>query len=223
MSVRVYAVVEGQTEEAFFKGVLAPALRPYLDITPVLLKKTGGNPRWARARGDIERLLKQEGGTFVTTMFDLYGLGTDWPGRPGSPIADGIAAAKAIEAACVRTLASELGCGVRVPERFLPHIQPFEFEGLLFSEPGKLSPEMTDSRFAAQLATIRGLYSTPEHINDSPETAPSKRIQQHFPAYKKVLHGNEFATEIGLAAMRRECAHFREWIERLESIESLSR
>ena len=63
---------------------------------------------------------------------------------------------------------------------------------------------------------IRDTFSTPEDINDSTETAPSKRVLELCTGYRKPLHGTLAALEVGIEAMRRECPHFRDWVERLE-------
>lgn len=217
--VRIYAVVEGRSEETFITNVLAPTLWPNeISITPILLKDAGGDPRWARVGGHVAKLLKQHPDSFVTTMFDLYGLGNDWPGRPASPITNGIDAANTIEAASVQSLKNELDDGLRVTVRFFPYIQPFEFEGLLFSDTQSLSSSLSASRDVAdRLAAVRAQFATPEHINDSPQTAPSHRIKQHVGRYDKVLYATTAAEAVGVPAMRRECAHFRGWLEKLEA------
>lgn len=217
--VRIYAVVEGRSEEAFLTNLLAPIL--WLNgifITPILLRRTGGDPRWARVKGDVIKLLKQHEGSFVTTMFDLYGLGDDWPGRPASPITNGIEAANTIEAASVRSIQNDLGDELRVAARFFPHIQPFEFEGLLFSDTQSLASSLSVSgHVAGRLAAVRAKFATPEHINDSPQTAPSHRIKELVHHYDKVLYATTAARAVGVSAMRSECAHFRGWLEKLEA------
>jgi hypothetical protein len=72
-------------------------------------------------------------------------------------------------------------------------------------------------QMATQLMAIRSQFDTPEHINDSPETAPSKRIEALIPSYQKPLFGNLAALEIGLDPIRHACPHFREWLDRLEA------
>ncbi|WP_199769702.1 DUF4276 family protein [Aeromonas sp. ASNIH2] len=52
-------------------------------------------------------------------------------------------------------------------------------------------------------------------MNNSPQTAPSKRILALVPNYKKTLHGPLIAEDIGLDAIRAQCPHFNRWIERL--------
>lgn len=46
--------------------------------------------------------------------------------------------------------------------------------------------------------------------------APSKRIAAVCPSYNKVIDGVQAAASIGIETIRRECPHFRDWIETLE-------
>ncbi len=63
-----------------------------------------------------------------------------------------------------------------------------------------------------QLRAIRNLFASPEEINDNPETAPSKRISDHFPRYNKVFYGRLIAQNIDIQTIRSECPHFDEWV-----------
>ncbi len=65
------------------------------------------------------------------------------------------------------------------------------------------------------LQAIRDQFPTPEDINNSPNTAPSKRILKIFPYYKKVLDGSVVAKAVGLDKIRQECHHFDSWVTRL--------
>jgi hypothetical protein len=40
-------------------------------------------------------------------------------------------------------------------------------------------------------------------------------------AYRKVIEGTQGAAAVGISPMREHCHHFREWLERLESLEPL--
>ena len=82
--------------------------------------------------------------------------------------------------------------------RFLPHIQPQEFEALLFSNTSQLVRERPEwARWAEELAAVRKRAASPEHINDGPETHPSARLER-LPGYRKVRHGTAVAKRIGL-------------------------
>ena len=67
---------------------------------------------------------------------------------------------------------------------------------------------------------IANSYDSPELINEGEETAPSKRIINEIPDYKdsKVLIGPAVAQAIGLRVLRERCAHFNEWMDRIESL-----
>ena len=67
---------------------------------------------------------------------------------------------------------------------------------------------------------IQDAFENPEEIDDSPETAPSKRVERLVRGYEKPLLGTLAALEIGLVAIRRECPHFGSWLDRLEQLPS---
>ena len=62
-------------------------------------------------------------------------------------------------------------------------------------------------------------FTTPEDINNSRETAPSKRIMHIFPegTYSKTEHGPLIAESIGIDAIRAKCPAFNEWVSKLEA------
>ena len=71
---------------------------------------------------------------------------------------------------------------------------------------------------ATHLLAVRLGFATPEDINDHALTAPSKRIANAIPRYRKVLHGPILADALGLETIRAECARFNTWMTRLESL-----
>ncbi len=155
----------------------------------------------------------------VTTFFDLYGLPADFPGTPPRVAAstDGVVRAQAIEAGFHETVVRRTGCR---PERFVPHLQPNEFEALLFSDTAAFATvEPTWEAFLGQFGRIRASARTPEHIDDGPATHPSALLTQlRNPRYRKVRHGSAIARQIGLDRIRAECHHFDQWLGRLESL-----
>ena len=102
--------------------------------------------------------------------------------------------------------------------RFIPHIQFYEFEGLLFSAPETLASESGHIELQQDLQHIRDQFASPEHINNSPDTAPSKRIQALISEYDKVVYGSLIALGIGLDRIRNECPLFNQWVEKLLSL-----
>jgi hypothetical protein len=212
--IRVITIVEGETEKQFIKKILAPYLSPKnVFITARLIGKPGhkgGVGNWPRAKKEICALLKQDQNVFCTTMFDLYGMPLNWPARKGSKDQ------MTIENAINKEIRTEMGTAF-YSNRFFSYIQKFEFEALLFSSPKILADSIQSKEHYDAFLKINEQFQTPEDINDNPETAPSKRIIQYYPAYQKVFHGIIAAKRIGIETMRKKCHHFNSWIERLES------
>ncbi len=210
--VRVHVLVEGQTEEMFVKEVLSPHFSGLgLYLTPWLAGKHGGIGRYERDKGDLLKRLKQDHRAFCTTMVDYYGMPTSWPGREtaaGNP--------EAIEQAILASISAEMGEGFN-PARFIPYVQMHEFEALLFSDPKILAAGL-ESVEESGIRQIKDQFANPEEIDDSQQTAPSKRIVRLDRSYQKVTDGVVIAKKIGLNLMRAECPHFNQWIGKLEAL-----
>ena len=222
----VYLMVEGQTEENFVNDLLAPhfgGLGVYL--FPRLLGRPGhqgGRVNYARVKNDVSIFLKQQRGAYCTTLIDLYRLGEGFPGSaqtttviPGRARPD---RARQIEQAMKADIIATLGDDWRADMRFIPYIQQHEFEGLLFSDPEALAQGISRPQLAKQFRDIREEFNTPEDINDSPQTAPSKRILQIHPAYQKPIDGVQAAKAIGLGTIRAECPRFHAWLTQIENL-----
>ena len=91
-------------------------------------------------------------------------------------------------------------------------------EGLLFSDCAAFSRGISRPELEGDFRNIRNEFATPEDIDDSPVTAPSKRVQAIISGYEKPLLGVLAAVEIGLARIQEECPHFRAWLNRLETL-----
>ena len=143
-----------------------------------------------------------------------------WPGRAK---ATGLGTindkARCVQDAVRDDLAEEMGKHFD-HKRFVPFVVMHEFEGLLFSDCTAFSHGIGRSDLEAGFRNIRVQFATPEEINDSPETAPSKRVEALAPGYQKPLRGVLAVLEIGLARIRAECPHFDGWLKQLESIAS---
>ncbi len=215
--MRVYLLVEGQTEEAFVRDLLVPHYsRVGLYLTPILVRTSpgykGGVVSYARIRPQIQRLCRQDAGAHVSTLFDLYALPQDFPGKTAAAYpAHGSGRQKAtfLEA----QLAQEIS-----QTNFIPHLMVHEFEALLFVQPDQFAAWTDNPAVVASLANDAQAHATPEDIDDSPQTAPSKRILSVMPGYQKTVHGPLIACEIGLDALRAACPHFHAWLQTLESL-----
>ncbi|MFN0315030.1 MAG: DUF4276 family protein [Burkholderiales bacterium] len=221
---RVVVIVEGPTEESFVKGPLAEALWPrQVFVNPIILGvpgHKGGRPNYARLRKDLIRQLKQDQGAYCSTMIDFYGLGKAYPGTATPLQMTSLQNVEYLEQEIKRDICSQIPT-LRPDVRLIPFLALHEFEGLLFSDPDALANALKQPHQAPHFHGIRNGFPTPEDINNSPHRAPSKRIEAVYPAYKKVIEGTLAAGAVGIARMRKECTHFRGWVEQLEQISGL--
>ncbi len=217
--VKVLILVEGQTEEAFVKNLLAEQLRRHgVTVVPIIVatkrlltgdKKSGGYVPYPRLRAEILRLLNDSSAACVTTMLDYYGLAPEFPGR----------ATPAGNTALERVASVERAWAADIDNhRFAPYLALHEFEALLFTVPTEIASSLGQPSLQTSLQAIRAAFKTPEDINDHEETAPSKRLGKLFPGYNKPFYGELIAERIGIERIRRECAHFAAWLVRLESL-----
>jgi len=108
-----------------------------------------------------------------------------------------------------------------MPNRFIPYIQPYEFEALLFSDVNTLvETESAWSGAVAALNAARNSADSPEHINDKPETKPAAHLERELknPSYRKRRHGPIAAQKIGLNKIEEECAFFAAWIAQIRAL-----
>jgi hypothetical protein len=228
---RLLVHVEGQTEETFVKEVLSEHLTRFgyssvsarLVGNPRLRSRRGGIRSWETVRKEIQRHLKEDHGAIATIMVDYYALPQDWPGRAEAPGKSSTREkAEFVEASLFDDFANAKEMGPRFDaRRFVPLVIMHEFEALLFSAPDRFALGICRRDLAEELRAIRQAFESPEDIDDSPETAPSKRIEQLYPGYEKPLLGPLAAMEIGLSTIRQECHHFNNRMVHLESLPEL--
>ncbi len=221
--LRIHVICEGQTEEMFVNEVLAPHFdRLKISLHPSLIGKPGhkgGNVKFERLFTDIRNRLLSDKTAYCTTFFDFYGLHEDFPGkRNAADLAETSSKAQLVAAEMHSALTHKLG--VEVMRRFIPYIQMYEFEALLFSSPQNLAAGIGQIALAPALQAIREQFLQAEDINNSPNTSPAKRIEKLFPAYKKPLHGALAALEIRLEIIRQQCPLFDAWLRQLEALKT---
>lgn len=218
---------EGYTEDRFANSVL----KEYLKGSGIVVKTTilltnkkkkirGGMLSYQQAKTELELLIKQHSRRtsekhFYTTMFDLYALPNDFPGYADAlKIQDCYAATKKLE--------DEFSKDINNPQ-FIPYIQLHEFEALVFCGLEYLLidyPDMTKQVEDLKKVLV-SFGDNPEKINNSPETAPSKRIMKAFESkhhYDKTKSGELVTSKARIPFLKEKCLHFREWIESLEKI-----
>lgn len=219
--IRLHVICEGQTEEMFVNELLAPAIFPNnIQLIPALVGKPGhkgGNFKFQRLLADVKNRLLSDRDAYCTTFFDYYGLPQDFPGKEAlAAQADIRDKAQAVQNAMTVELTRFIGEDPM--RRFIPFVQMHEFEALLFSDPQAFAQGIDRTDLTESLTAIVDKFETPEHINNSPITAPSKRILKLIAGYQKPVMGSLAAIEIGLDAMRGKCNLFNDWITDIESL-----
>ena len=224
---RLLIHVEGETEETFVNEVLASHLYNcgYTNVSARLVgnarqrDRRGGIRAWSTVRKDILKHLKEDAECLSTTMVDFYALPQTgdkaWPGRAEAAQLVFSEKASSVESAILTDVCNEMGDGFD-QRRFVPYVMMHEFEGLLFSDTVKFGLAIGRPDLSTKFQEIREQFASPEEINDSPQTAPSKRIIDLVPGYQKPLLGTLAVLEIGIDIIRQECPLFRGWMERLE-------
>ena len=222
---RLLVHVEGQTEEDFVNAVLRNHLmaRGYDAVgarivgNARLRESRGGVRAWPSVRKDIVNHLRADQNCIATTMIDYYGLRLSWPGRERSKSLGSVEdKAQCVQHAIRDDLVAEMGHRFD-SDRFVPFVVMHEFEGLLFSDCASFSRGIYRAELQGSFQEIRDGFNTPEDINDSPITAPSKRVKELVPGYEKPLLGVLAVLEIGLSRIREQCPHFDRWLKQLES------
>lgn len=213
---RVIIIAEGPTEEKFCKDIMFPYFynKGLYDIRVSILpsKITASGKRYKGGDIKSDKILKFAkqylSSASVTTFIDYYGINEEFLGYQESLSLPTIGEKKgSIE----KALKSEL-----TDYRFFPYIQMYEFEGLLFSDIDNFLWIEDNINKIATLKENVAIFQTPEHINNSKITAPSKRIEKLFPSYGKTSDGIIVAEVIGIEKILSKCLLFKEWVEKIE-------
>ena len=218
----LHIIAEGPTEANFVNQTLRQHLARFSVDVHVLVVTTkelpdfthrGGIGNYAKPARDIRLLLSQHSNLDVrfTTMFDLYQLPEDFPGY---------AVAASHNDPYQRVYALEDALAEDIDDsRFFPYVQLHEFEALLLSDPQKFDSQFDDyAHGISNLVAMVSQFQSPEHVND--DNPPSKRINQELLNYNswKASVGPIVAEKIGLPTIRAKCAHFANWLAKLENM-----
>ena len=212
----IYILCEGQTEEAFINEVLCPYFANLMIfINPIICttKRTtakkfkGGVSYYNKIKNELVILCKQHKNEIVTTMFDYYAMPSNTPNIACSEV-DIYKRMELIEEA--------INKDIGLSNCFF-NLMLHEFEGMLFSSPDAFI-KITDQKTVEKIQKIRDEAISPEHINNSPATAPSKRLEALIPNYAKVKNGALLSKNIGIDTLLRECKHFADWVEKIRNI-----
>lgn len=216
---RLVILVEGDSEMKLMNRLIIPKLYEYITnekittpwslevckiVTNRQLNKKGGNVNYEYLKNNIKSFASQ-GASIITTFFDFFRLPTSFPRYT----TDGNAI-DAVESAMqedVKTSVSNL-------QTFIPYIQKYEFEALLFSGIEGFEFLIDDEESLAQIKSINDEYPNPEDINGGAETSPSKRLMKIFD-YHKVGDSEDIIEILGFDRIYNKCPRFAQWYDSL--------
>lgn len=177
-------IVEGSSEEIFVNDVLVKHFAPLNIFVSARKIRTGwdrikskpakgGLLKYVKFRNDVLRWIESDRGrsnTFYTSFIDLYAF----PKDAQSPytaqiqnIADHYQRITALEAAIAQDINHD---------NFIPYVQLHEFETLLLVAPERLIIMYPDEHAGINKLKRNIGNTSPEEINESPQTAPSKEL-----------------------------------------------
>lgn len=228
---KLLCICEGTSERNFVTHVLQPYFNQkgvHVSLETVLLgwrhpmaQGAGGDVRFSRLLKDLSFLFA--GGLAydaVTTLFDYYGLKSDWTGlsqvtqemRPERK-------ASCVEQAAARDLCLHFsGSYPTEVAKVMTNVFMHEYEGLMFSNVASIVNITRASKALPELSAIACSFPEPEAINDGENTAPSKRLISAQVNYSKTFHGHRIISDIGIDVIRSKCPHFHAWLSKIESI-----
>lgn len=221
-------IVEGNSEETFVNDVMAKHFAPlniFVSARKILTgwdrhntkPAKGGLLKYNKFRNDVLSWIESDRNrpnTFYTSFIDLYAF----PKDDQSPYTTQIQQIKdpyqKIEA-----LEKAIGDNINHPN-FIPYVQLHEFEAFLLVDPDRLLTMYPDQGAGVRRLKTDIGSTNPEEINESPQTAPSKRIIKYLPDYEgqKAQVGPLVAEDIGMTKLRERCPHFNAWINILEKL-----
>lgn len=196
--VRLGISVEGKTERLFVENILTPHFSQcgiYID-TPQDMK---GNISIPRITSKLNILAHSY--DYTTTLYDFYGF------------------KKKASDETKQSLEQKITSGIKeeLRAKVIPYIQMYEFEALLFSDKNVMIDVLNIRNNDFVTKTLQENNNDPENINNSYQTAPSKRIEKEA-QYIKTTHAPLIFQKIGLQELRAQCTGFNEWVTKLEQL-----
>ncbi|MCH9845285.1 MAG: DUF4276 family protein [Alphaproteobacteria bacterium] len=182
---RLVIIVEGFTEQDFVEKILKNNL---VNLSIDYINLRGGRISIDSIIKNVQRLIHNY--DYVTTLVDYYGF-------------------KNSQQMSVEEIERELQKRI-ANDKFIPYLQKYEFEALLFSDKEKIEISL------GKHEELTKNKNRPEEINHG--NPPSKLLSSFFSKYIKRVHGINILKTIGFQKIRQECPRFNEWITKLETL-----
>ncbi len=205
----VFFIVEGPTEEGFYKNILQEYVATKHNFTVVIVptKKNyysrthkGGTITFDSCVDVCRRFLRQAShADKVILTLDFYALHNSFFTDEIHQISQLDSKIDALE----QRLMNEIG-----NSRFIFHLQLHEYEAWLFSNTQAVAEHFDGIGENDLIQILNKFNNNPELINDNRTTAPSKRILNIYPQYGKTSDGITLMKKIGIPTIRKACHHF---------------
>lgn len=222
---KLIIICEGKTETFFIKNVLSNYM-PSITFLPQTIP-TGSNPQGGSSKGGalnydrVKRYIENLKFTndYITTFFDFYGLPNNFPSY--STLNSNLTIYQKIDKLEKAFYDDIINDFPSLKDKFFPYIQLHEFETLLFTDIKKAFQDMriSDQNLTNLNDILINFNDNPEEINNSIETAPSKRIIKAFPAFQKTKDGVIGIQNMGLNDIEQKCQHFKKWLDYIRSLQ----
>ena len=206
---RLVFIVEGDTEIVLVNKLIIPYLISLGHRNPMHAQsiitnrkqhKKGGVGSYGLFENEVNRTLAQ-GNVIVTTIVDFFKLPTSFP-------------EKTDDSNKIDLIEQAIHSNFDYNPNFIPYIQKHEIEALMFSSRSGFELVIDDEKKLRKIDLILDKYPNPEDINNSPQTAPSKRLMQIFD-YDKVGDGELIFEMVGIQSMLEKCPRFSNWINNI--------
>ncbi len=221
----IFIIVEGQTEEQFFGKNLQQHYvdkignyRYYFQVVVMPTKRNqyakiykGGSINFENCIANIKRFLAQtKHCKLVLLVLDYYGLHRSFKthlNKTHTSLAERVI-----------SIQERLEQKIDNP-RFKFRLQVHEFEALLFSDVRRISQHFNNEASLSHLEQILSEFkNNPELINDSPKTAPSKRLVKIYPKFRKTTDGLQIIGKIPILLLREKCTHFDDLCKLIDNL-----
>lgn len=207
---RLVFIVEGDTEISFIENHVIPYLynkgisipmHGQTILTSRRYNKKGGVVSYQSFKNEVTRTFSQ-GDVLVTTMIDFFRIPSTFPNY-------------STDKRHISIIESGIHNDFENRPDFYPYIQLHEIEALMFSNIEGFKLVVDEPEALVKIQEIITDYPNPEDINNSPATAPSKRLAALF-NYNKVVDGEMILEMIGMETILQKCPRFAKWIKDLE-------
>ena len=216
-------IVEGDSESEFVKRILTPFLNSFqiFDVLPIKITKKGGGhgvDNIEHFKNTIRPILSYNNEPVITTFIDHYGLNSQKK-LPGYD--ECVKKPIALRLEMMENKLDEVVQSIKPYRFFVPYIQQHEFETLLFANPEQ-GFDLEDEKIKEEIISLCNSVESIENINDTPQGAPSVRLNEIFARfgkkYQKGVEGMYIAELTTIEKMFEKCPRFYKWIRQLINI-----